>query len=109
MPSRIVGYGKGKAPEKRVCTNCLRKGIECKWDEGGHGKSERFFFFFLTLTQNADRQVLPAVLEAEDPMHARRLRDLVIEEAMYGGGTDSEASEEAEIGASGGNPGSKEA
>ena len=46
MPSRIMGYGKGKAPEKRVCTNCLRKGIECKWDEGGHGKSERFFLFF---------------------------------------------------------------
>ena len=34
-PSRIVGYGKGKAPEKHICTNCLRKGIECKWDEGG--------------------------------------------------------------------------
>ena len=33
--SGILGYGKGKAPEKRVCTNCLRKGIECEWDKGG--------------------------------------------------------------------------
>ena len=33
--SRILGYRKGKAPEKHVCTNCLRKGIECEWDEGG--------------------------------------------------------------------------
>ena len=35
VPSGIVGYGKGKVPEKRVCTSCLRKGVECKWDEGG--------------------------------------------------------------------------
>ena len=34
MPSRIAGYGKGKAPEKCVCMNCLRKGVECEWDEG---------------------------------------------------------------------------
>ena len=33
--SGIMGYGKGKAPEKHVCTNCLRKGVECEWDEGG--------------------------------------------------------------------------
>ena len=33
--SGIVGYGKGKVPEKRICTSCLRKGVECKWDEGG--------------------------------------------------------------------------
>ena len=46
VPSRIAGYGKGKAPEKCGCTNCLRRGIECKWDEGGRGKSESFFFFF---------------------------------------------------------------
>ena len=32
--SGILGYGKGKAPEKRVCTHCLRRGIECEWDEG---------------------------------------------------------------------------
>ena len=34
-PSGFVGYGKGKVPEKHVCMNCLRKGIECEWDEGG--------------------------------------------------------------------------
>ena len=34
-PSRIMGYRKGKAPEKCICMNCLRKGIECEWDEGG--------------------------------------------------------------------------
>ena len=28
--SRIMGYGKGKVPEKHICTNCLRKGIECE-------------------------------------------------------------------------------
>ena len=33
--SGITGYGKGKVPEKCICTNCLRKGIECKWDKGG--------------------------------------------------------------------------
>ena len=40
MPSRITGYRKGKVPEKQVCMNCLRRGIECKWDEGGQGKSK---------------------------------------------------------------------
>ena len=34
-PSRITGYGKGKALEKHIGTNCLREGIECEWDEGG--------------------------------------------------------------------------
>ena len=29
LHSVILGYGKGKALEKWVCTNCLRKGIEC--------------------------------------------------------------------------------
>ena len=33
--SGIAGYGKGKAPEKCICTNCVRKGVECEWDEGG--------------------------------------------------------------------------
>ena len=45
MPSRIAGYRKGMVPEKHVCTNCLRKGVECEWDKGGRGKSEKFFFF----------------------------------------------------------------
>ena len=44
--SAILGYGKGKALEKRVCMNCLRKGIKCEWDKGGQGKPESFFFFF---------------------------------------------------------------
>ena len=66
-------------------------------------------FFFLTLTQNANRQVLPAMLEAEDLMCAWRFGALVIEEAMYGGGTDSKASKEAEIRAGGGHLGSEEA
>ena len=46
MPSGIVGYRKGKAPEKHICTSCLRKGIECKWDEGGRGMSESIYYFF---------------------------------------------------------------
>ena len=33
--SGILGYRKGKALEKCICANCLRKGIECEWDEGG--------------------------------------------------------------------------
>ena len=50
--SGIVGYGKGKAPEKRMCTSCLKKGMECEWDEGGQGKSERIYiyiYYFLIL------------------------------------------------------------
>ena len=35
LGSGILGYGKGKAPEKHMCVNCLQKGIECKWDKGG--------------------------------------------------------------------------
>ena len=45
MLSGIAGYGKGKVLEKCICMNCLMKGIECEWDEGGQGKSEIFFFF----------------------------------------------------------------
>ena len=40
----ILGYGKGKALEKQVGTNCLRKGIECEWDDGGRGESKNYFF-----------------------------------------------------------------
>ena len=47
LQSGIAGYRKGKAPEKCVCTNCLRKGVKCKWDGGGQGKSEIQFFFVL--------------------------------------------------------------
>ena len=35
MQSGIMGYGKGKVLEKHICTNCLRKGVECEWDKGG--------------------------------------------------------------------------
>ena len=35
MQSGIVGYRKGKVPEKCICMNCVRKGIECEWDKGG--------------------------------------------------------------------------
>ena len=46
--------------------------------------------------------------ETEDLLYARRIGAL-IEEATYGGGTDSKASEEAEIRAGGSHLGSKEA
>ena len=46
--------------------------------------------------------------EAKDPMRAQR-GGVLVEEAAYRGGTDSEASEEAEIGAGGGPSGSEEA
>ena len=42
-------------------------------------------------------------------MHSQRFGALIGKEAMHGGGTDSEASEEAEVGASDGHLGSKEA
>ena len=38
--SGIWGHSKGKALEKRVCRQCICKGIECKWEEGGKGESE---------------------------------------------------------------------
>ena len=46
MSSGIMGYGKGKAPEKCVCVNCLHKGIECKWDEGGCSEFELIIIIF---------------------------------------------------------------
>ena len=61
--SRITGYGKGKAPEKCVCTNCLRKATKCKWDEGGRGKSEKLFFFLVTCSDQSNRKILPAMSE----------------------------------------------
>ena len=79
--SGIAGYGKGKVPEKHVCTNCLRKGVECEWDEGGQGKSEIYIYF--DFTQNADRQVLPAVSETKDLMCAWRIGAFVVEEVMH--------------------------
>ena len=80
-PSGIAGYGKGKAPEKHICTNCLRKGIEYEWDEGGQGKSDDFLF--LTLLKSVDRQVLPAVSEAKDLMCTRRIGALVVKEGLH--------------------------
>ena len=78
----ILGYGKGKVPEKCICTNCLRKGIECEWDEGGQGKSKTPFFF-LTCTDQSNRKVLHAMLEQQDQMHAQKIRALVIEKATH--------------------------
>ena len=51
MLSGIAGYRKGKALEKRVCTSCLKKGVECKWDKGGQGKSKKDMFFLFDFTQ----------------------------------------------------------
>ena len=45
--------------------------------------------------------------EAEDPMHAQRFGNLVGEKASHGGNANSEASEEAEVGAGGSRSGSK--
>ena len=106
-PSGIMGYGKGKVLEKRVCTNCLRRGIECEWDEGGRGKSKLIIIIISDFHSNANRQVLPAMSEAKNPMHARRFRNLISEKASYGGSANSEACEEAKVGASGSRLGSK--
>ena len=46
LGSGISGYRKGKAPKKRVCMNCLRKGIECEWDEGSQGKPEIYIYIY---------------------------------------------------------------
>ena len=78
--SRITGYRKGKAPEKRVCINCLRKGIECEWDEGGQGKSEKkinlLFDFNSTTTgkscQLHQRQKIRCTLGGSGPPSAKR-------------------------------------
>ena len=51
LHSGIAGYGKGKVPEKRVCMNCLRKGIECEWGKGGYGESNEYNSF-LTCTDH---------------------------------------------------------
>ena len=50
-PCGITGYGKGKVLEKRICTNCLRKGVKYESDEGGQGKSE-ICVYFLTLLKH---------------------------------------------------------
>ena len=62
LHSRIAGYRKGKVPEKHLCTNCWRKGIECEWDKGGQGESNEEKFF-LTCTDCKGRQILPAMSE----------------------------------------------
>ena len=80
--SGIVGYGKGKAPEKHVCTNCLCKGIECKWDKGGQGEFElmmiySFFFDFGSTTtgkscQPCQRQKIQCALGGLGTSSAKR-------------------------------------
>ena len=47
--------------------------------------------------------------ETENLMHTQRFGALVGKEAMHGGSADSEASKEAEVGASSGHSGSEEA
>ena len=64
-------------------------------------------FFFFDFYSNTDRQVLPAVLEAKNPMHAQRFGNLVSEKASYGGSTNSKACEEAKVRAGGSRLGSK--
>ena len=68
-----------------------------------------FFLFFFDFTQNADRQVLPAVSETENLMRTQRFGALVSKKASHRGSAYSEASEEAEVGAAGSCSGSKEA
>ena len=66
-------------------------------------------FFFCDFTQNTNRQVLPAVSEAENLMRARGLGNLVSEKALYRGSANSEASKEAEVRAGGSCSGSEKA
>ena len=76
-PSGITGYGKGKALEKHVCTNCLRKGIECEWDEGGQGKSEIYIYLTQTLIgkscQPCQKQKIRCTLGGSGPLSLKRL------------------------------------
>ena len=54
--STILGYGKGKVLEKHVCMNCLRKGIECEWDEGGRGKSKGNIYIYIYILTSTQKQ-----------------------------------------------------
>ena len=47
----IKGYGKGKVPERWVCGQCICKGIECEWDEGGKGELDISLFWSSVLTK----------------------------------------------------------
>ena len=71
--------------------------------------SDYYYYYFLTLTQNDDREVLPAMSEVKNLMHAQRPGAIVVEKAVYQRVADSEASEEAEVRADAGDLGSKEA
>ena len=80
MLSEIMGYGKGKVPEKHMCTNCLCKGIKCEWDEGGHSEFELIFFFDFGSTttgkscQLCQRQKIRCTLRGLGPLSAKRPR-----------------------------------
>ena len=40
-----------------MCTHCLHKGIECEWDEGGQGESERYICYeFILIFNDRDCQ-----------------------------------------------------
>ena len=56
-------------PEERASSASGMRGVEV---------SPKQLCFFFYLTQNADRQVLPAASETEDPMHAWRIGALIV-------------------------------
>ena len=106
LGSGISGYRKGKAPKKRVCMNCLRKGIECEWDEGSQGKPE-IYIYILACTDYSDRNLMHSVSKQQNPMYNRRFGAPNVKKASHGGVIDSEATQETEVEASGSYSGSK--
>ena len=67
------------------------------------------FLFFDFNSKNTNRQVLPAMLETKDLMHAWRIGAVIIKKAAHRGSANTEASEEAEVGAEASDPDTKEA
>ena len=67
--------------EKYICTNCLRKGIECEWDKGGQGNSESHFSFDFDFDskmttgkscQPCQKQKIQCVLGGSGPLMSKR-------------------------------------
>ena len=86
LGSGIWGYGKGKAPERHVCVQCLCKGIECKWDKGGIGESNFFFVFPEFGVDLRDRQIVPTVPQQQNSLYCQSCRASVVKEAENRGG-----------------------
>ena len=107
----IEASGKGKAPEKHMCSHCLHKGIECEWDEGGRGESQKklFFSFFGVSALISNRYLVPAVPQQKNLLHCQRFRSANVKKAMYGGGCNSKTIQKAEVGTCGHSLGPKEA